>query len=124
MTCDIEETIKKYKIPKLLLQPLVENAIIHGFEGISSGGLIEITGYLKESFVILCVKDNGIGIDSNSAPMEEDLSKFKFSGIGVNNVDERIKLYFGEKYGLNIISKAGEGTIVEVRLPEQKEVER
>jgi two-component system, sensor histidine kinase YesM len=124
LTCDLADDIKKYKIPKLLLQPLVENAIIHGFEGISSGGLIEITGNKKEGFVILCVEDNGAGMEINSTLKEEDLSKFKFSGIGVYNVDERIKLYFGEKYGLNIISSVGEGTVVEVRLPEQKDAER
>lgn len=123
LICDLEEDIKQYKIPKLLLQPLVENAVIHAFEDVSSGGTIEITGYKREEFVILCVKDNGKGMDMNSLPAEKEVKELKFSGIGVNNVDERIKLYFGEKYGLKIWSGIGIGTTVEVRLPKQVELE-
>lgn len=119
LSCYIEDDIKQYKIPKLLLQPLVENAIIHGFEGVLSGGIIEITSCKREGFVILCVKDNGNGMDMNSVPKEKDVKELKFSGIGISNVDERIKLYFGEKYGLKIESGTGEGTAVEVQLPEQ-----
>ena len=123
LLCNIEDDIKLYKIPKLLLQPLVENAIIHGFEGVLSGGVIEITGYKREGFVIICVKDNGNGMDINSLTEKKDEKEFKFSGIGVNNIDERIKLYFGEKYGLNIKSSPGKGTTVEVQLPGQSGLE-
>lgn len=123
LSCNVEEDVLQYKIPKLLLQPLAENAIIHGFKGITYKGSVEITSCKKEGFVILCVKDNGVGFNLNSPPEEEDIRKVKFSGIGIKNVDERIKLYFGEKYGLNIISNLGEGTVIEVRLPEQSGME-
>ena len=123
LTCNIDEWVINYKIPKLLLQPLVENAIIHGFEGITYEGLIEITGCHKEGLVVLGVKDNGIGFDTNSLPEETDMRDRKFSGMGVKNVDERIKLYYGEKYGLKISSIVGEGTEIEVYLPEQGNAE-
>lgn len=121
--CDIEEDIRQYRIPKLLLQPLVENAIIHGFEGITTGGVIDITGSKKDGFVILCVKDNGVGINTDSGLREEEAGKFKFSGIGIKNIDERIKLYFGEKYGLKLTGNDGKGTSAEVWLPEQNRKE-
>ena len=117
--CDIEEDIRQYGIPKLLLQPLVENAIIHGFEGIVTGGVIEITGMKRDGFVVISVKDNGVGISPDSGLKVEDTRKLKFSGIGIRNVDERIKLYFGEKYGLRLASTEGKGTSAEVWLPEQ-----
>ena len=117
--CNIEEDIRQYRIPKLLLQPLVENAFIHGFEGIVTGGVIDITGIKKDGFVILSVKDNGVGINIDSGLRGEGVEKFTFSGIGIKNVDERIKLYFGEKYGLKLASNEGKGTSAEVWLPEQ-----
>ena len=116
----IEDDIRQYRIPKLLLQPLVENAIIHGFEGLTAGGVINITGERKDGFVILCVKDNGVGINTDSGLREDEAGKFKFSGIGIKNIDERIKLYFGEKYGLKLRSNEGKGTSAEVWLPERK----
>lgn len=117
--CSIEEDIRQYRIPKLLLQPLVENVFIHGFEGIVTGGVIDITGIKKDGFVILCVKDNGVGINTDSELRGDGAGKFKFSGIGIKNVDERIKLYFGEKYGLKLAGNEGKGTSAEVWLPEQ-----
>jgi len=117
--CSIDEEIRKYRIPKLLLQPLVENAIIHGFEGKVTDGVIDITGVKRDGFVILCVKDNGVGIKTDSGLKGENAGKLKFSGIGIKNVDERIKLYFGEKYGLKLTGHEGKGTSAEVWLPEQ-----
>ena len=117
---NMDEEIKKYRIPKLLLQPLVENAIIHGFEGITSGGVIEISGVREEGCILICVKDNGIGMDTEALPEEEDKTRPRFSGIGINNVDERIKLYYGEKFGLRISGRKGEGTTAEIRLPLQE----
>ncbi|HEX2947825.1 MAG TPA: sensor histidine kinase [Clostridia bacterium] len=123
LCCNIEEDIRQYGIPKLLLQPLVENAIIHGFEGIVTGGVIDITGMKRDGFVVLCVKDNGVGMSPDSGLRGEDTGKLKFSGIGIRNVDERIKLYFGEEYGLRLVSTEGKGTSAEVWLPEQNEKE-
>jgi two-component system sensor histidine kinase YesM len=115
--CDIEEEVRQYRIPKLLLQPLVENSIIHGFEGITYEGVIEITGMKQDGLVLLRVKDNGTGLDTDSGLKGEDAGRFKFSGIGIKNVDERIKLYFGEKYGLKLSGGKGQGTSAEIELP-------
>ncbi len=114
---NVGEEIKHYKIPKLLLQPLVENAVIHGFQDVKSGGIIEVTGEIKEENVAIYIKDNGRGFALDDLEGRKDLKEFKFSGIGVSNVDERIKLHFGEEYGLHISSTPEEGTLVEVILP-------
>lgn len=117
LVSNMDDEIKNYRIPKLLLQPLVENSIIHGFDGITSGGIIEISGSREEDCVIIRVKDNGTGIDTTALPENEDRTRSSFSGIGIKNVDERIKLYYGEKYGLTITGRKGFGTTAEIRLP-------
>lgn len=117
LTYNLPDELMAYHIPKLLLQPIVENSIIHGFENISSDGIIEINSRNEEQFIILSVKDNGSGMDSHALPVEKNKREFKFSGIGINNIDERIKLYFGEEYGIKIISSINNGTTVELWLP-------
>lgn len=117
LICTIDDRLLQYEIPKLLLQPLVENSIIHGFEGAESGCVIEINGDFGQDFAYLRVIDNGVSIQQ---PLSEKRAKeLKFSGIGLNNVNERIKLYFGEQYGLEI--STGKGTTVEIRIPIEKE---
>jgi Predicted signal transduction protein with a C-terminal ATPase domain len=114
----VEEKVRQYQIPKLLLQPLVENALIHGFEGIENG-IIHIDGRCIDGHILLSVKDNGIGMELNEAVnSKHNTRKSKFSGMGINNVDERIKLYYGDDYGLVIQSTVGKGTLIEVWLPE------
>jgi len=115
--CRVDEAALKYKIPKLLLQPLVENAIIHGLEEVAAGGMIELSSAVQDEFLILYIRDNGVGMDTDWAADGKEARELKFSGIGAKNVDERIKLYYGEKYGLKVNSGIGRGTVVEVRLP-------
>ncbi len=114
---NIESALLQYKIPKLLLQPLVENSIIHGFEEMERGGNIEIRGTSKNGCVCFEVIDNGKGIGQTL--MEEKRKELKFSGIGVSNVDERIKLHFGEPYGLRLLQSEA-GTVAELLLPPQE----
>lgn len=114
---DIEEGIKNCLIPKLLIQPLVENSIIHGFEDNKVEGKIEIIGYEKDSKVFLEVRDNGKGVDSDVLNGCIQNKAYKFSGIGISNVQERVKLYYGEEYGLSIESSVGFGTKVVVVIP-------
>jgi Predicted signal transduction protein with a C-terminal ATPase domain len=117
LICDIPEDIQNYKIPKLLLQPLVENALIHGFDGIQDG-CITIIGLYRDDHIILSVRDNGVGMQLNETEISEHNSrKSKFSGMGINNVDARIKLYYGDTHGLTIHSTLGKGTLIEVKLP-------
>jgi two-component system sensor histidine kinase YesM len=117
LICSLPEDLLTYHIPKLLLQPIVENSIIHGFENIDSGGIIEISSRKEDQFMILSIIDNGSGMDLNSSIDGKSKKEFKFSGIGIKNIDERIKLYFGDKYGIKITSSINQGTTVELWLP-------
>jgi len=120
---EIEEELMDYKIPRFLLQPVVENSIIHGVSAKSGQGLIEIKGFTQDNQIIFSITDDGVGMSENEI---EDLldnnikNKAQFSGIGVNNVKDRIQLHFGEKYGLNIESLKGYFTTVKINLPEVK----
>jgi len=121
LNCDIPEDTKECIVPKLILQPLVENAIIHAFTK-QDYGKISINSYKTEKELIIIVADNGKGI--NNDLLRNRLEKHsdgdtisKFSGIGINNVNGRIKLRYGNEYGLEFQSKEGSGTRVTVRLP-------
>ncbi len=122
---NIQEEILECKIPKLILQPLVENAIYHGIEPLSSRGLIRIKGYHNEKYLIFEIHDNGIGIDRQevdrlNAKLADgsDGEPYETRSIGLSNVDRRIKLYYGNnRYGLIIRSEKGKGTEVCVTLP-------
>lgn len=115
---DIDENVKKLMIPKLLLQPIVENAIIHGFQGKDGKGIIKIKAKLYKDKTIITIEDNGKGMENVKISLKRSVDKStKFTGIGINNVDERIKLNFGTEYGLEINSQCSEGTVVKILLP-------
>jgi len=110
---------------KITLQPLVENAIYHGVKEVDHRGLISIAGWLEDNVIVLEVRDNGIGMDEEKlnsllAVLEDSTEKtarMNKQGLGVRNVHERIKLYFGNEYGLSCSSIPGEGTVISVRFP-------
>jgi two-component system sensor histidine kinase YesM len=120
---DVSEEILEYKTVKLILQPVIENAIKHGIDKDGKDGLIEIKGKLDEGTVILSVTDNGKGIDEEHLKVLRKLlintSRMDDygGGIGLINVNQRIKLNFGSEYGLGIESKLGYGTTVYIRIP-------
>ena len=116
-----EETLDLRTI-KLIVQPIVENAIQHGLEGYSvDEGLVEISAYLEGEALVFCVKDNGAGMSPQQ--LENILTApAGHSGIGVKNVHERIQLTFGKEYGITISSVLDEGTQVLIRLPRYVEV--
>jgi two-component system sensor histidine kinase YesM len=116
---DVEEQILSNKVIKIILQPLVENAIYHGIKNNTSVGVVRITGKLLNKRILLQVSDNGIGMTEEQLrhlfqPTEKSLSG---NGIGVNNVNQRIQLYYGEQYGIVYESKFGEGTTANIWLP-------
>ncbi len=114
----IEDNTKCYLVPRLLLQPIVENAILHGFENLDKVGLIKISTTYEKDNLLITIEDNGIGMKIKELEENQEAQKYaKFTGIGVSNVDERIKLYYGDKYGLSINSQLGKGTIVKIILP-------
>lgn len=110
------------KVMHFSLQPIVENAIVHGLESRSEPGLLEVSSVISGDDMLIIVKDNGIGIE------EEKLKQLRFrlsqpsdtldeEHIGIKNVHDRIQFHFGEKYGIEISSHVGEGTTVIIRLP-------
>ncbi len=107
---------------KLMLQPLVENAIYHGMEFMMDGdGEILVEVRLREDGLWFAVQDNGLGMTAEQVDSlltkEVQVSSRRGSGIGVKNVNERIHLYFGESYGLSIQSEPDEGTQIMIHLP-------
>ena len=118
---DIAEDVLELPSLKLMLQPLVENAIYHGMEFMDGDGLITLKAWREEDELYLSVADNGLGMTEDKVEMiltgKSSSGNGRGSGIGVKNVNERIKLYFGEAYGLSIDSEPDEGTKVTIHLP-------
>ncbi len=116
---DVDENILKYRTLKILLQPLVENAIYHGIKNKEGTGVIRITGGVVGDCILLQVIDNGVGMSSEEVEniLKSAARSESGSGVGVKNVNERIKIYFGENYGLEFISRPDEGTTANIRLP-------
>lgn len=110
----VEEELMDLRIPKLILQPLVENAIVHGVEG---KGTIEVLGYREEDQVIFEVKDDGVGIEEKVAV--KLLEEAPDQGIGLTNVHRRIELLYGKGYGVKIFTKADAGTTIRIAIPER-----
>lgn len=109
--------------PKLILQPIIENAIYHGIEYMVDEGMIRIRVYVDGPFLVFEIKDNGLGMDDgtvNKLLYKEDFIPEPHQGsggVGVRNVDERIKIRYGKEYGIWIESEIEVGTIVEIRIP-------
>lgn len=117
----IDEEIKDCLIPKITLQPLVENAIYHGIKNKRGKGKVIVTGKKKAQDLYFTVMDNGAGMtEERLEKLRSELKGERKQGFGICNVNERIQLYYGEKYGLAIDSKFGEGTSVIIRAPIRK----
>lgn len=122
---DVDPDIHDFIILKITLQPLVENAIYHGIKEVDHQGFITITGRRVEEEILFEVTDNGKGMTKQeldklvqSVTSEDANSDMQSSqGMGVRNVHERLKIYFGREYGLSFASSPGKGTTVSVRLP-------
>jgi ligand-binding sensor protein len=118
----IEEEIVETKLPKFILQPIVENAVVHGLEPKIEGGSLTIDAHKENNNIVISVIDTGMGIQKAemSAILNVQANILKtenLTGLGINNVQQRIKFYFGEDYGLNIKSKPGEGCKVTITIP-------
>lgn len=112
---DIDESILEYQIPNLLLQPLAENAIIHGLDHreLPDKAVLSISCYQEDQDIVFKVMDNGCGMSKTEC--EQILTKDS-SGYGVKNVHQRIQLYYGTRYGLTFNSTKGMGTYVLIRI--------
>lgn len=119
---NIDPSLLHYRILKLTLQPLVENALFHGITP-RNGGLITIKGGLEKSMLRLYVRDDGIGISREKISkllqdnLEQERSVYRFTGIGLRNVHERIRIHHGEPYGLRVGSAPGVGTVIRIDMP-------
>ena len=115
---NIDEDVQDCLIPKLILQPLIENALYHGIKNRRGRGLITITGGRENNKILLRVRDNGIGMDSERLEqLQNGIYQQKQGSFGLWNVHQRIRLYCGDPYGLSFESAPGEGTTVTVTLP-------
>jgi two-component system sensor histidine kinase YesM len=122
---DIDDFIRNCKIPKITLQPIAENAIIHGiFAKGDVEGKILIRGTIDENAIYIKVSDNGIGIKESELPfilstkrVKSNSTSSKGSGYGIRNINERLKLYYGDDFGLSFTSTYEKGTTVTIKIP-------
>lgn len=119
---NVDPAVLTLGIPKLILQPLVENCISHGFSDICEGGYIWIEGALEDGSLIFTVSDNGRGMDDIRVQeviegLNQNCEDKDQHHIGLSNVHQRIRILFGEKYGLTVSSQRGLGTNMTILLP-------
>ncbi len=110
---DIEPETLDLLVPSMLLQPIVENSIRHGLSSKVDGGTIRVRSKLAGGRLLISIEDDGVGIP------EAKLARLYEQGIGVNNVNERLKVLYGDSYRMWIESRAGEGTTTGIEVPEQ-----
>ena len=117
---EVDEKLETFPCNKITLQPLVENAIYHGIDRLVDEGEIKIT--VKEAEddqndILMIVEDNGVGMSEEQCRKILCKERSDSSGIGVKNVNDRLKIYFGEKYGLTVKSELDVGTVMTARIP-------
>lgn len=110
---ELDERVRERKIPKILVQPIVENALYHGIRGLDRQGEIRIRVTAEGDDIVFTVHDNGDGFDTATQSAHRTT---KLGGVGIHNVDERVKLYYGEQYGVSVDSSEESGTTVTICL--------
>jgi len=117
---EIDEGVLDFRIPKLILQPIVENSIIHGFEGIEYTGVIRVQAYPDNGKMIIKISDNGVGAiteELDALLTGKNKSKDSFSGIGIHHVNKRLTIHYGQSSALKIAGAPGEGITTTVIVP-------
>lgn len=116
---DVDPAILHINLIKLVLQPIIENAIYHGLKYKESKGLLQVKGYMKDGNAVLQVIDNGVGMDADTLAHIYDKHKVNYqsNGVGVYNVQKRLQLYYGSDYGIVYESEAGKGTTATITIP-------
>jgi two-component system LytT family sensor kinase len=113
---DIETATLSRLVPSMILQPIIENSIRHGLASKVDGGTVWLRAWLEGTRLNISIEDDGVGID------EEKLGALFESGIGVSNVNERLRVLFGGGYRMAVDSKLGEGTKTRIEIPEFEDV--
>ena len=118
---DVDEGCLDFLCNKITLQPIIENAIYHGINGLVDEGEIVITLRADGSDVVFTVADNGVGMEEEQIQAILRKERSDHTGIGIKNVNDRLKIYFGEGYGITIRSEPDEGAVVTIRMPQVRE---
>ena len=120
---DVDSSILYIPLIKLVLQPVIENAIYHGLKYKESKGLLIVKGFMKDGNAVLQVIDDGVGMDEETLAHIYDKHKVNYhsNGVGVYNVQKRLKLYYVDDYGITYESKKGEGTTATITIPGSQE---
>lgn len=116
---DVDSSILYIPLIKLVLQPIIENAIYHGLKYKESKGLLIVKGFMKDGNAVLQVIDDGVGMDEETLAHIYDKHKVNYhsNGVGVYNVQKRLKLYYGDGYGITYESEKGKGTTATITIP-------
>lgn len=122
-TFDVDPGCLDYYCNKITLQPIIENAIMHGLDLLVDEGHIGVRVRQDGDGILFCVEDNGVGMSPEQAAAILNEDSRDRTGIGIKNVNDRLKIYFGGQYGLRIISELDVGTRVEIRMPKIKEAD-
>lgn len=118
---DVEEGCLDYLCNKITLQPIIENAIYHGINGLVDQGEIRVGVRFRGEDILFTVEDNGTGMDEEQIRAVMSKERSDRAGIGVKNVNDRLKIYFGPRYGISIESTPDEGTRVHILMPKVRE---
>lgn len=118
---DIDPACLGYYCNKITLQPIIENAIYHGLDLMVEQGCITVQVTQEDADILLRVKDNGVGMSREQLECILQRDPRDRTGIGIKNVNDRLKIYFGKQYGLHITSEPDVGTCVEIRMPKIQE---
>ena len=113
----VDDTCLSYLCNKITLQPIIENAIYHGIDRMVDEGKIEIRIFTEHEKIVFEVEDNGVGMTEEQCQEILQKDSGDKAGIGIKNVNDRIKIYFGEEYGITIRSELDEGTCVTITMP-------
>jgi len=121
-TFHVDPDCLKYYCNKITLQPILENAILHGLDMLVEEGRITVCVCQEGEDIVFSVQDNGVGMSQSQVDALLESDPQDYGGIGIKNVNDRLQIYFGKRYGLCITSELDVGTCVTIRMPKVKEV--
>src|SRR5699024_9601071 len=114
---EVDESLLGYLIPKITIQPFIENSLYHGIERMADEGRITIRVVDDGPDIVIQIEDDGTGIPSDTLERIQRFEVGEQDGIVIRNVNERLQLLFGDRYGVNISSELDEGTVISITIP-------